>query len=66
MVAESPALRKCVVPGVFVIMDNPASKNKKDLGELPSLANAIIETKLCSAGLPGLSYCTENGWAIKD
>ena len=64
MIVESPALRKCIEPGVFIIMDNPLSENKKDLGRLREQADEIIKTEFCNEDIRGLTYNHIEGWKL--
>lgn len=67
IVCESPALRKYIKPGIFIIVDNSSNRNKKkDVLESKSKADLFIETDKNSgeAFLDDLAYI-DYSWQIK-
>lgn len=67
MVCESPALRKYVQPGIFIIVDNQSNQNKKqDVMDVRQKADLFIETDIENYHplVDRLIYC-QDGWALK-
>lgn len=64
LVIESPALRKKIKPGVFLIVDHPETRNKKeDVLEMKSLANRFINTAMENPRqVLNHLHLDENGW----
>lgn len=67
IVCESPALRKYVQPGIFIIVDSQSNLNKKkDVLDIKQKADLFIETDKEDFHhlVDRLVYC-EDGWALK-
>jgi hypothetical protein len=63
IICESPALRRYVVPGVFIITDSEQITIRKDLGDLYDNADATFMLGSDISNLK-LSYCNEL-WRLK-
>jgi len=67
VVCESPALRKYVRPGIFIVVDSNSNQNKKqDVLDIKQKADFFIETDKESFNLiiNRIMY-NQNGWGIK-
>lgn len=67
IVCESPALRKYLKPGVFIIVDNQSNNNKKqDILKIKSMADLFIEThKDDSNKIISRIRCSKHSWLIR-
>lgn len=68
IVCESPALRKVIDPGLFIIVDNISQQNKKqDVLDKKKIADLFIETDKTELTdiIPQL-YFNSEGWSYND
>ena len=61
IVCESPSLRKYINPGVFIIADSDRITEKRDFGELASLADLTHRFNHTKT-LPGCLHYSDGGW----
>ncbi len=67
LVCESPALRKVIIPGLFIIVDNISQQNKKqDVLDRKKIADLFIETDKTELAdfIKQISF-NSNGWKIQ-
>ena len=67
VVCESPALRNYIIPGVFLVVDHPETKNKKaEILKWKRVADEFIDTSNRNTGttVERLEF-NKNGWWLK-